>query len=426
MRNSSYFLLLALFLAPAFAQNANSQHQRLKVYIDCSHTFCDMTFIKTEINIVDFFLDRLAADVHILITSQNTGSGGRRYQLVFIGQNRFADFKDTLVFNAGANATAAELREILVQYLKIGLVPLIVKTGLIEGLMITMTQEAATVKDITGNATLKDPWNYWIFNISANGNINTDKVYKSYRYNGSISANRTTEEFKTGFSVYGMTNRYTYTFETDTSRENIVVKNSDYGIRHHTIKSINDHWSAGYEAIYDNSTFSNLKGQLYLRTAAEYNIFPYKAVSSKYFTLSYGIIIRFNRYYDTTLYDKLKETLFAHSFEANLTLTKKWGNVSSGFLYSNFLHRWKLNSLGIHLNVNVRITGGLSFYVYSFGGLVHDQVNLPKSGATEEEVLTRRRQLESSYNFQSGFGINYRFGSRLNNFVNPRFTGGNN
>ncbi|MEP7373085.1 MAG: hypothetical protein ABI675_06805 [Chitinophagaceae bacterium] len=46
---------------------------------------------------------------------------------------------------------------------------------------------------------------------------------------------------------------------------------------------------------------------------------------------------------------------------------------------------------------------------------------LPKEGATPQEVLTRRRQLASGYAFSTNFGINYRFGSKLNNFVNLRF-----
>jgi hypothetical protein len=53
--------------------------------------------------------------------------------------------------------------------------------------------------------------------------------------------------------------------------------------------------------------------------------------------------------------------------------------------------------------------------------LTRDQIFLPKGGATSQEVLTRRRQLASGYNIYSYFGLNYRFGSKLNNFVNPRF-----
>ena len=418
-------LILTIFTSlSSLSQNDDKQNERLRVFIDCSNTRCDQAFIKTEINIVDFLLDRLSADVHILITSRNTGGGGRRYQMIFYGQNRFNMFRDTINYSMEANTTEAESRELLVQYLKLGLVPFITKTGLVSGVTIGMKQDAIPGKQPSGEEGKKDPWNYWVITLRTDGNISGEKVYKSYGYNGNLSVSRITEELKVGFTVYGSNNSSTYTFENDSSLEKFIAKNSYYGLQHYFVKSINKHWSAGYESIFNNNTFSNFKRQLYIRSAVEYNIFPYQEINNRFLTFSYGIITRFNRYYDTTLYDQLKETLFAHSFRVSLALIKKWGTIHSGVSYSNYFHNWKLNSLGLNLSINVRITGGLSFNMYSSFGLVHDQVYLPKSGATEQEILTRLRQLKSSYNYQNRFGISYRFGSKLNNFVNPRFEGG--
>jgi hypothetical protein len=403
------------------SQNADKQNERLKVFIDCSNTWCDQTFIKTEINIVDFLLDRLTADVHVLITSHNTGGGGRRYQMIFYGQNRFNALPDTITYNVEANTTEVESRELLLKYLKLGLIPFITKTGLVSGITVGMKQDAISGKPYFENAGKKDPWNYWVITLSTDGNISSEQAVKNYGYNGNLSASRITEEVKVGFAVYGSNSSATYKFENDSS---FVAKKSDYGLWHYFVKSINRHWSAGYETIYNNSTYSNYKRQLYIRTAGEYNIFPYQEINNRALTLSYGVIIRFNRYYDTTLFDKLKEILFAHSFRVNLSLNKKWGTIHTGVFYSNFFHDWKLNNLGVNLSVNVRITGGLSFNISSFGGLVHDQVYLPKSGATQQEVLTRLRELKSGYNIQNRVGVSYRFGSKLNNFVNPRFDGG--
>jgi hypothetical protein len=52
---------------------------------------------------------------------------------------------------------------------------------------------------------------------------------------------------------------------------------------------------------------------------------------------------------------------------------------------------------------------------------INDQIGLPKSGASEEEVLLQLRQLATSYSYYINFGISYRFGSRINNIVNTRF-----
>ena len=82
------FLLIALLFFSFLlkAQNNNQPTHRLKVFIDCNNTWCDHTFIKTEINIVDFLLDNQAADLHILITEQETGGGGSQFQLIFFGK----------------------------------------------------------------------------------------------------------------------------------------------------------------------------------------------------------------------------------------------------------------------------------------------------------------------------------------------------
>ena len=92
-----------------------------------------------------------------------------------------------------------------------------------------------------------------------------------------------------------------------------------------------------------------------------------------------------------------------------------------GLSYHNYFHDWSFFNLGVDLYANVRVTGGLSVYIMAFGGITRDQVFLVKGNASPEEVLARRRQLASGYNYYSSMGISYRFGSRLNNVVNPRF-----
>ena len=122
------FLSIVVLIASLITCSSQTLYpDRLKVFIDC-HTGCDMTFIRSEINIVDFLLDRQAADVHILITDQNTGSGGDEYQLIFFGQNQFAGIKDTLRFINDANNTDFEERDLFLKYLKIGLTPFIART----------------------------------------------------------------------------------------------------------------------------------------------------------------------------------------------------------------------------------------------------------------------------------------------------------
>ena len=410
--------LLCTFLLGA--QNNNPSPQRLKVFIDCNNTWCDQTFIRTEINIVDFLLDNQAADLHILITEQETGGGGSQYQLIFFGQNRFKQMIDTLRFNTAPIATDFEERDLLIKHLKLGLTPYIVKAG--NGKDITIEMKTKTdEKNRDTSSVTKDPWNYWVFRAGANGNINADEVYKSSRVGANFAANRVTEELKVGFEAYGSKNRDSYYLEDSVAKQKIVNKNESYEFEHYLIKSITDHWSYGYQVELSRSSFSNNKGRLLFRTGFEYDIYPYKEVNTKFLTLSYTLDVRRNSYYDTTLYDKLQETLYGQSVEANLSYKQKWGTIQFGIDYHNYFHNWKYLNLGVNGEVDIRITGGLSFNFYAYAELSRDQIYLPKEEADITEVLTRRRQIASGYYFYTSFGLNYRFGSKLNNFVNPRF-----
>lgn len=421
MRKPFQLLVFLFFAFLLKAQNSTQSQQRLKVFIDCNNTWCDQTFIRTEINIVDFFLDNQAADLHVLITQQSTGSGGSQYQLIFFGQNRFKGIPDTLRFNTDPNATDFEERDLLIKHLKLGLTPFIVRAGGGSDIAIEMKKENTGKKDSV-NAITKDPWNYWVFRISANGYINEDQVYKSSRFSGNLSANRVTEELKVGFEAFAGRNRDYYNLEDSAgNKEKVVIKNEDYNFQHYLIKSINDHWSWGYEATLSRSTFSNNKNRLMLRSGIEYDIFPYKQVNTKFFTISYVLDARRNVYYDTTLYDKTNETLFGQALEATVAFRQKWGSVSFGSEYHNYLHDWKYFNLSVNGEIDIRITGGLSVNVYTYAALIRDQIYLPKDQASQDDVLTRRRQIASNYSFYTSFGLNYRFGSRLNNFVNPRF-----
>jgi len=360
-------------------------------------------------------VDNALADLHILITSQGTGSGGRAYNLIFFGQRMFKNQNDTLRFRSEPDATEFEERNLLLKYMKTGLIPFIAKTGAIKDIEIKLKSSDLTSQPV------KDGWNNWVMNVGAGGNLNADANYRDRNINGNFSANRITDDIKVSFGMFGSKNRSEFEFEENGMTENFIVKNHNWSIHHAVVKSLSEHWSAAYELKYLQNTFSNNKGRLFLHIAGEYNVFPYSEVNHKLFTLSYGLTARANQYYDRTIYNKIDETLFGHRASAYLSFNQKWGNAYAGFTYHNYFHNWKLYNLGVDVYTSVRVTGGLSFFILAFGGLTRDQVFLVKGNATPEEVLARRRQLASGYNYYTSVGINYRFGSNVNNVVNPRF-----
>lgn len=390
--------------------------KRLRVFVDCSNAWCDITYVKTEINVVDFVVDRTAADVHILSTSLSTGSGGTQFQLIFYGLNKYEGMKDTLHFELLPLATDFKRREIFVKYIQAGLASFIAKAGFLDELTIN-TKIVIDSAGKQNNQTTKDKWNYWVFKTSVNGSFSSDQNYKSFNGSSRFAVSRVTDKLKVLFNLSAGKEQNTFTV----SDEKFKVKNHTLNFSHRLAKSINEHWSYGYYLSSNQSTFSNIKSQFYFSPEVEYNIFPYKSVNSKLFTIRYGISLQRNQYYDTTIYNKKQEWLPSQSIATNLSLVQKWGSISAGITYSTFLNDWKFHNISFNTYADINVTGNLSFYVYGFPSIVRDQIFLPKGDATVDDILSRRRQLQTNYYFYMGFGITYRFGSILNNFVNPRF-----
>lgn len=416
------FVVLAFIcsLSVSFAQDKASE--KLKIFLDCNAA-CDENYIKTEITVVDFVLDRLAADAHILITSRENGSGGKSFQLIFFGQNSFRNrINDTLTFSLSANATGVETRLETAKRIKLGLIPFIIKTPYVNSININMQDTKYDVENLSSSLITKDKWNYWVYKIAVDGEYNVDEVYRNVKQSGNISVNRTTPSLRVNFLLNGNYSNSSYHYDSSANILNYKVINSNYEMSHYLVSSISHNWSFRYEINYSNSTFSNIKNKLYLSTGVEYAIFPYSESNNKFFAINYNVDISRNNYYDSTIYNKTSETLLGHKVQVDLSLKQKWGYINSSIVYRNFFKDWKLNNLSTNLNINLRVTGGLFFYVYFNGALVHDQIYLEKGNASIEEILTKRKQLESSYKIYSGIGISYRFGSILNNFVNPRFS----
>lgn len=304
----------------------------------------------------------------------------------------------------------------------LGFSPLIAKTPYAANVKMVMKEESSKTRPpYEGDA--HDKWNFWVFRVGASGQLNADRVYKNSVISSDFSANRTTNKLKVEFYVNGDLRNSIYSYTNGNSTTEYEVKNTDYRFYHNLVKSFSDHWSYGYQTSYSNSTFDNYKRKVFFSPAIEYNVYNYKEVNNRFFVLRYGIDVNYNNYYDTTIYYKIKETLYGQRLSAAITLNKKWGTFNGGFYYRNYFHDWALNTLGVSANADVRIGGGLSFFVHVNGSMVNNQINLVKGAVTEQEVLTRKRQLASNFNYYSSFGLAFRFGSILNNFVNPRFDG---
>src|SRR4051812_4196786 len=283
---------VVLFLVSSIATVAQTNDSaKLKVFMDC-RTGCDMQFIKTEMHVVDFVTNRLAADAHVLITTQRVGSGGTQYQLNVYGQNRFKKFTDTVQFITSPTATADEERKKLVQQLMVGLLPMIAKTPYAANITIKVTESALNQRVL--QTITHDKWNFWAFRIGMRGELSADQIYNNSLLNANFSANRTTDKLKVEFYITGSERYSTVNSEDDGAASTITVTNNDYGFYHNIVSSFGAHWSYGYQTNFSSSTFSNIRHKFYFNPAIEYNIYNYKDVNSRSFVLRYGVDVNHN------------------------------------------------------------------------------------------------------------------------------------
>ena len=126
---------------------------------------------------------------------------------------------------------------------------------------------------------------------------------------------------------------------------------------------------------------------------------------------------------------RLSQTEVVELYEMRLVLEELWSqlceqgaSVEVTHYLTNFEEsRATFYSIEIDGGINVRIVRGLSVNVSGGVEFIHDQLYLPKSDASDEDILLGRISLPTSYEFNFEVGLNYSFGSIFNSVVNPRF-----
>lgn len=402
-------VILLFFIIPCFSQETASKSDTLRkdalnVYMESSD------YIRKEIPYINYVRDIKDASVYIISTIQRTGSGGREYTYFLVGQHEFEGMRDTVSFASKPDATEDEIRAKEVNTLKMGLMRYVAKTPLSEYMKITFTEPLS-------ETVSTDKWNSWVFRARFTGFLDGQQSIKSSSLNGNLSASRVTEKWKIDLRAW-----YNYSKDIFEIDEDIIEStNNSKSFNALIVKSISDHWSYGGSYEIGSSSYSNLKLSTEIMPGIEYDIYPYSESTRRQLRLLYSIGYKYSAYIDTTIYDKMQEGHFKHSIEAAYEVVQKWGSIDVSIEYSNYLYDWSKNNLSIDGFIDVRLAKGLSV---NFGGgasLIHDQLGLVKGGATPEEVLLRRKELETQFQYFTMFGFTFTFGSIYNNVVNPRF-----
>lgn len=392
----------------AFSQDKLDDN--LKIFLDCD--VCDHAYIKQNLSNVQFVRDQDLGDVHLFFVTQRNGSGGRLYEVDFIGKNKFEKISYKIEFSTNTDMTSDIVRSEILKHIKIGLVRFWIENGTINDVTVTVPSLESEPEVIE-----KDAWNFWVFRLGARGYFNGQETNKSSNLNFNVSAKRVTEKNKFSFRASFGENKSTFTFDGN----DIIAINNNKSLNVSDVLSINSHWSYGFFGDIGTSTYRNYKLFWRFRPAIEYNFFSYEQSAKKQLVLSYRNGLVFNDYIEQSVFGKEKELIFEHSILLGGSVRQEWGNINGEVSFNQYLHDTTLNSLGFYLGASIRVFKGFNFDVGGNYSITRNQINVPAADVSLEELLLQQQQLQSGYNYWVTIGFSYSFGSIYNSIVNPRF-----
>lgn len=411
------FLPLALgavVLTTASAQTA-PRPEAVRVFLDCN--FCDLTYLQVETPWVAFVRDRTAGDVHLLLTSIETGGGGQRYQLEVLQNDRTR--RDTLTFQTEPSATDDARRREIVRNVQLALVPYALRTESGRKLQLMPMRDEDDEEDRPRPG--RDRWRSWVFEISGGTSIEKEERQSETSFEGSFQGRRVTSLLKLGFEGSADYQRSKFQLDDDDSTSTLVSTTESYSGGLVAVHSIGRKWGLGAEATIASSTFSNTRLALRAAPAIEYSVWPYEEATRRQLVFQYSMGVSAFKYREETIFDKLSEVRPNHTFITSYDVRQPWGSANASLEAAAYLDDMAQNRLELDAEWDLRLFRGMELEIGGSVERIHDQLSIPRRDATPEEILLERRALATDYRYDMRIGFSYTFGSIFSPVVNPRF-----
>jgi hypothetical protein len=415
-----YFLILTfLFLIPFFPGSLYAQINvqdsdtlrkgAVKIFLDCQS--CDMNYTREQINFANFVRDVKEAQVYILITQQNAGSGGSQFTFSYQGSGIFKGMNDTLVYTSNPDETSTIVREKKTNMLKLGLMRYVAKTPVFSEIAIVNNSELEREEVI-------DKWNNWVFALGTEPRFQSEESDKQFELRNSLNITKVTPDIKIELE---MDQNYSQRRVIDDDGGDTTYITNEFQGDNLFVKSLGEHWSTGIKWNIGSSTRKNYDLSTDLLPSIEYDLFPYSEATRRQLRFLYSVGLQYNNYIDSTIYNQVEETLFKQELNIAFQIQEKWGSVNLALLGAAYFNDLSKNRLELMTSLNLRIFKGLILQISGGIAYLNDQINLKKGGISDADRLLQLRELSTQYRIEGGIGLTYTFGSIYNNVVNPRF-----
>ncbi len=417
------FLVAAVLFPPSALSQQEGEDIRagaLNVFLECAARGCEASHYRTEITYVNWVRQVQDAQLHIIMTSQTTGSGDE-FRLDFIGRGDLEGNDDQLTYSHSDTDSDDARTQGLTGVLAVGAAryallagqegPFLVNTGGNEG----RGQRPELPPGLQGE--VNDPWDYWVFRVGGSVQYEDEDLKEEKRYSSNFSANRTTELWKISLSGRGS---YTDT-QGETSSGPYEDIRKEGSVDGRIFYSLAERWSVGLEAGASTSTRNNQDLGARIGTGIEYSFFPYRDWTRRRMTAQALIYARYFDYEQETQFNKMSETVMEGALKWALSFRQPWGTASLNASAEAYLHDpttfYRLSSGG---QFSVRIVRGLEWNVGASISSIQDQIFIPLEDLSDEDILLGRRQLPTDSQLCLSTEFSYTFGSIFNNVENNR------
>ena len=404
------FSAVSLFPKPEVRTQGGNDQTDKRIRVTLEGTGCDLDAIKQDIPFAEFIGERNQAQVAVSITPNKAAGGETVFTIDFTGLGEYAEDNDRIDFTPGEDMSRGDLSAELSNRIQMGLMRYVGKSP-------QKNQMSVRFMDTVKPTDVVDKWDFWVFSLSANTFFDGQKTFSSRSLYGSVSANRVTPDLKIRMSLGGSFSKNSFSYDDLT----IDSKSESLNFNGLVVKSIDEHWSVGAYLGVSSSTYGNTQLSLSPAPAVEYNVFKYSESTERQLRILYLVGFNWVDYREETIFLKTKDRLFKESLSFTFELKQKWGTISTSLEGSHYFHDFSRNRLQFWGDLSLRIAEGLNFNVDLSYSRIHDQLSLPREGASLDEILLRRKELETTYRYRISVGLSFTFGSTRSQIVNPRF-----
>ena len=402
-------ILLSIILF--ISHNLYSQEDLYNLFIKCDR--CDDNFLKNEINYVNHVREQGLADIQLFIYRNRNANNGNRYTLDFIGKNNFSEKKLSLFLDTNPRLTRDNVRNELKRKIDLGLVYFLVDSEISDKINISFD---TLINNNESYELSSDKWKNWVFQSAGELNFENETSRNESNVRIELDADKVTDKIKLQFDIDFERSNSKYENQDNT----FVSKRNRKSFGAKSVWSINNKWSAGFNAGASGDTYQNIDFRYYIMPAIEYSFFPYYEFVRREMVINYRIGYGYRNYIEETIYNKLEENVYLHQLAFETRFRQPWGEIYTNLRAKSFLHDPSKNSFRLDSWFSIRVFEGLSV---RFGGeieLIRDQLSLPKGNASIEDLLLQQQEIATDFRSEFRIAIGYTFGSAFNNYLNSR------